>query len=666
MLKYQKKIIDNSIDLMEQAHSAIHIQIAENQTSETPELLQMCQECMIRIGEIIEKSEGEDCPCIHDMETYCEYVFMISLSIDHEEDCRELQLKLRDIFEKIINQIQNIVLKKEIVFFPYNASMWDSLESIWIAADKDPDVEAFVIPIPYYEKNSQGEVVVEKYDGKKFPPYVPIINYRIYNLAEHQPDIAYIHNPFDKFNIVTSVHLDYYSNELKKNISKVVYVPYFFTEGPVYYTHRDLPSYYHVDNIVVQCEMMIDSFAPTIKREKFLPIGNPIADRIINLDKNKPDIPIDWKPMLPNGIDFGGKKVVMFNTSLTMMMKERENFLEKIEYVIHIFREINDVIMVWRPHPLMHVSLQTIGNEFYQKFLNIERTFLEERIGVLDKTADVGIAVALCDAYVGEAASSVIHMFGVAGKPRFFTDLQTYGKSAPSEEGKVTSFGSYNEDDIEYFVAEEYRYICKRNKLVGEVEILAQIPGTKMYPYGAYKDIYKHGDNIYLQPYSGQGIGIYNMREDSFRKIYVKDSISYGFAGMIWDKNAIYLLPNEYPYIVKMDMDTEELHYYRPEDEEVQTIAHLIKNTVDKLEKITYQLTQQAVHQIKAKELVQRTGGSVAWEKEENRIQDFLYYLTTEGLHNKKQIQQDYKNINANLDGTCGEKIHEMMKNSLG
>ncbi|MBQ7479974.1 MAG: hypothetical protein IJT01_13940, partial [Selenomonadaceae bacterium] len=40
--------------------------------------------------------------------------------------------------------------KKDIVFLPYKASMWDSLESVWKAAEEDKEhCNAYVVPIPY-------------------------------------------------------------------------------------------------------------------------------------------------------------------------------------------------------------------------------------------------------------------------------------------------------------------------------------------------------------------------------------------------------------------------------------------------------------------------------------------------------------------------------------
>ena len=43
-----------------------------------------------------------------------------------------------------------------VVFMPYNASMWDSLHTIWAAAHADPRVEAIVVPIPYADRLPDG------------------------------------------------------------------------------------------------------------------------------------------------------------------------------------------------------------------------------------------------------------------------------------------------------------------------------------------------------------------------------------------------------------------------------------------------------------------------------------------------------------------------------
>lgn len=664
MLKYEKRKIDGLLELLKQAHEEIRRKIIAEEWDETLELLQLCQESMIKIGEVTEKSEGENHAVIRHMEVYCETVYIISQNLEKSDECTQFLCQLETVFAKINEQIHEIPLEKEIVFFPYNAAMWDSLESIWMAAVKDPEVKAFVVPIPYYEKENHGQDFVEKYDGDRFPPYVPVMDYRNYNVQEHRPDIAYIHNPFDQFNTVTSVHPDYYSHELKKYVTKLVYVPYFLTNSAVYYTHRELPSYYHVDYIVVQCDKMIESFSPNIPREKFIPVGSPIVDRIINLNRNKPDIPDGWKEMLPNGRDFAGKKTVMFNTSISTMMTERENFLDKIESIFQIVREVKDVILIWRPHPLIHSTLKSINEELYQRYLSIERKFQEERLGILDKTADVGVAVALSDAYVGETGSSLIHMFDVAGKPRFYIDLKIENREERSKECQVTVFGSFTDGDTEYFVAGEYQYLCKRSMVSGEVELLAKIPGIRRDLRGAYKDIYKRGNRIYLQSYNGQGLCIYNMETSIFRKFYVRNSIDRGFCGMYCSKDKLFLIPKEYPCMVSFDLYKEEFIYDDLPDGEATALMKK-KRERDTLEGKTYTLSLSEIRWLKAEELLQRVGAREIFESEENKLEDFLCLMINTKLYNEKMMQKGCITKNATLDGTGGEKIHAFLKDCL-
>ena len=54
---------------------------------------------------------------------------------------------------------------REAVFLPYKASMWDSLESVWRAAWEDPDCDAYVIPIPYYDRNPDRSLGELHYEG---------------------------------------------------------------------------------------------------------------------------------------------------------------------------------------------------------------------------------------------------------------------------------------------------------------------------------------------------------------------------------------------------------------------------------------------------------------------------------------------------------------------
>ena len=85
--------------------------------------------------------------------------------------------------------------KREVIFLPYKAAMWDALESVWMAACKDDTCIVHVIPIPYFDKNPDGTLGNMHYEGAEYPNYVTITSWEKYDLEEQKPDIAYVHNP---------------------------------------------------------------------------------------------------------------------------------------------------------------------------------------------------------------------------------------------------------------------------------------------------------------------------------------------------------------------------------------------------------------------------------------------------------------------------------------
>lgn len=44
------------------------------------------------------------------------------------------------------------------------------------------------------------------YEGDLYPEYVPVTSYQDYDFAKRHPDMIFIHNLYDKYNYVTSVH----------------------------------------------------------------------------------------------------------------------------------------------------------------------------------------------------------------------------------------------------------------------------------------------------------------------------------------------------------------------------------------------------------------------------------------------------------------------------
>ena len=86
-------------------------------------------------------------------------------------------------------------IKKEIVFLPYKASMWDSLESVWQAAYDDKEhCNVYVVPIPYCDRNPDMTAAEWHCEADQFPDYVPVLDWHDYTyekLKEMHPDVIF-------------------------------------------------------------------------------------------------------------------------------------------------------------------------------------------------------------------------------------------------------------------------------------------------------------------------------------------------------------------------------------------------------------------------------------------------------------------------------------------
>ncbi|MCD8038169.1 MAG: hypothetical protein LUE96_03660 [Lachnospiraceae bacterium] len=131
----------------------------QNKAVSVEELAQ-CQQTAITLGSELEKRGERGEQLMHMLEEYCEYICQLGTDKGDATARRKLTKKIRQQLSRVKNAITYDLPddKKEIVFLPYKASMWDSLESIWLAAKEDDTCETFVIPIPYCDKNPDGSI----------------------------------------------------------------------------------------------------------------------------------------------------------------------------------------------------------------------------------------------------------------------------------------------------------------------------------------------------------------------------------------------------------------------------------------------------------------------------------------------------------------------------
>lgn len=402
------------------------------------ELLQECQEVAIAVGNSIEKSEGQNHVVVSLLEEYCEKLYQCSKELS-EENISSLESILIDI----ASCIDEIRAKKMVCFLPYKAAMWDSLESVWKEAIKDQDYETYVIPIPYFDRKADGSFGEMHYEGALYPEDVPITYYENFDFEENRPDKIFIHNPYDEYNLVTSVHPAFYSSELKKYTDELIYIPYFVldeidpederaVEGIAHFCK--VSGVVHADKVIVQSEQMKQVYVKVLTdwmgehtraewEQKIYGTGSPKLEKVVNTKKEDIQIPEQWREMMQKP-DGSWKKVVFYNTSVVAFLEHSEKMLQKIENVFEVFREFQeDIVLLWRPHPLMQSTIESMKPELLKPYLDLVEKFKTNHIGIYDDSSDLNRAIALSDAYFGDP-SSVVQLCQKVGKPVMIQDVE--------------------------------------------------------------------------------------------------------------------------------------------------------------------------------------------------------------------------------------------------
>lgn len=559
MRKEQKQQAEELLRQMEEAQEQIKKFIEHGRTLSAAELLEECQNGGITIGTLIEKTEGGGHPAVLLLEEYCELTYQIHEKLingsDKEINSNKIYKLLKQKLIRVENSLKNdIHVRIEAVFLPYKASMWDSLESVWKAADADEYCDAYVIPIPYFDKNPDGSFGMMHDESSQYPEYVPVTKYDTFDFGEHRPDLIFIHNPYDNANFVTSVHPFFYSENLKKFTDCLVYIPYYSTTGGMAEGQSLCPAYWNVDYIIIQSGKFRKFFDSRIPDGKFLALGSPKFDSVIHKCQNPPEPPCGWEEKM------AGRKVYFYNTSIGGMLANTDAFLKKMRYVFDTFKGRDDVCLLWRPHPLMDSSFDSMRRQYKAQYEALKREYAAHDIGILDETPDIENAIALSDAYIGDSATSVTSLFGAAGKPLFI--LNNNINTLPEKddwrgEWLIPQFDIWGND----------KYMITNNNQLW-------ISGDRDYHYsflmdlgdgysggGYYLNAVEIGNKICVLPRNARHLLIIENKET--RKIGLReDFIRAGaFCGYYYNERYIFLLPFRYPYIVRFDVEKEQVSY---------------------------------------------------------------------------------------------------------
>ena len=290
-------------------------------------------------------------------------------------------------------------IKKEIVFLPYKAFMWDSLESVWQAAYADKEhCNAYVVPIPYADRKPDMTVAEWHCEADIFPDYVSVLDWQEYTLdklREMQPDVIFI---------------------------QLVYIPYYVCGETIAPNFCQSLGVVNADYVIVQNENIkaqFEQYYPDGKppEGKFLALGSPKFDKVLASKKEDFTLPESWQRIVKD------KKVVLYNTSLGAALDNSEMVCKKLRYVFDVFKNRQDVALWWRPHPLMEATFRSMRPEHYAEYEQIVAEYKQAGWGIYDDTPELHRAIAYSDCYYGDG-SSVVSLYKVTGKPVMIEDFE--------------------------------------------------------------------------------------------------------------------------------------------------------------------------------------------------------------------------------------------------
>ncbi|MCX4377820.1 MAG: hypothetical protein OSJ61_16835 [Lachnospiraceae bacterium] len=584
MRKFIKNDILESFQTMYEAHDELKNFIEKKDFGRMKIILEDLQNAAVQIGTAIEKSEGEGFVSVKHLEEYCEAVYEVSQGAGDDSNGNKARKVLNKKLIRAENSVKNDVrVKTEVVFISYKASMWDSLESVWRSVSIDPDCDVYVIAVPYYDLNPDRSFGQLHYEGDEYPDDVPVMHYEAYDLAVRKPDVIYFHNPYDDWNLVTSVHPAFYSVNLKKYTEMLIYIPYFVLDEIEPDNQAEiekikhyiwLPGVINADKVIVQSEAMkqiyVNEYLKAARangltgnhldrnylERKFLGLGSPKIDKILRTKKEDLDIPEEWLKVIrkPNG---SRKKIVFYNTGISALLNCNEKWIEKIADVLKIFRENKDeVALLWRPHPLIENAMKSMRPEILQRYTQIKNQYISEGWGIHDDTADVGRAVILSDAYYGDG-SSVVQLYRHTGKPIMTQNVDAAGKP------NAVMFDAVFIDDEYWFVSVKDNILYKMDLSTYKVQYIHWLSHSSETDLRlAYTKLFHYKNKIILIPCLSKYIAVYDMRVNKVKHVEsglpARRDGDY-FNGGVALGEILFLIPCRYNRIVAFNMETEKV-----------------------------------------------------------------------------------------------------------
>lgn len=138
-------------------------------------------------------------------------------------ECIGIYLPFAPLIKELIEK--NKADKIKIIFLVLKSSEWKDIEPLWETVDNDPDSENLVIPLPYYEKKSDGVLGDYLFEKDDFPEKCEAAYFADVDFENLSPDVIFIFSQMDGNNKDVAVPAEFYASELQKHTKMLIFVP---------------------------------------------------------------------------------------------------------------------------------------------------------------------------------------------------------------------------------------------------------------------------------------------------------------------------------------------------------------------------------------------------------------------------------------------------------
>lgn len=307
--------------------------------------------------------------------------------------------------------------KIKILFVAHETSVWPAVASLYEYCRDSFSYQAEIVQVPFYHRDA--DVSIDQLKRFREELQLPVVTYNAYDVLKENPDIVVYSKPYDV------IPPEWYIKNLQKVIPYAVYIPYAFFDLTTadsirfgYQLEMHELAWRWISNSQHNLEM-IRKYSK-LRGSNAVLLGFPRFDKSAKMQYSA----FEYDPIRVGFAEkIKGRPVLFWNTHFSVA-EDSESvgaFLQYREKVFRYFDSHQDVVLLWRPHPLLFGALQENGFMTHDKIEALLARLRAHDNIIVDQSKDYINAFVLSNALLTDGGSSMAYEYVATTKPIYYT-----------------------------------------------------------------------------------------------------------------------------------------------------------------------------------------------------------------------------------------------------